>query len=132
MEKLLPGDLVMADRGFTIHESLVCKQAELAIPRGKEQLDPVDVEKTRGIANVRIQVVGKRCIEPDCRHPIKCGRTIGISKVTSLGSCPKTRQVADAMANTPQSLEFVCCCTGMLVMLLRFDPSKFSASSCIS
>ena len=59
MEKLLPGDLVMADRCFTIHESLVCKQAELAIPaftRGKEQLDPVDVEKTRGIANVRIHV----------------------------------------------------------------------------
>ena len=46
MEKLLPGDLVMADRGFTIHESLVCKQAELAIPaftRGKEQLDPVEL-----------------------------------------------------------------------------------------
>ena len=41
MEKLLPGDLVMADRGFTIHESLVFKQAELAIPaftRGKDQL----------------------------------------------------------------------------------------------
>ena len=59
MEKLLPGDLVMADRGFTIHEFLVCKQAELAIPaftRGKDQLDPVDVEKTRGIANVRIHV----------------------------------------------------------------------------
>ena len=59
MEKLLPGDLVMADRGFTIHESLVFKQAELAIPaftRGKDQLDPVDVEKTRGIANVRIHV----------------------------------------------------------------------------
>ena len=59
MEKLLPGDLVMADRGFTIHESLVFKQAELTIPaftRGKDQLDPVDVEKTRGIANVRIHV----------------------------------------------------------------------------
>ena len=59
MEELLPGDLVMADRGFTIHESLVCKQAELAIPaftRGKDQLDPVDVEKTRAIANVHIHV----------------------------------------------------------------------------
>ena len=59
MDKLLPGDLVMADRGFTIQESLMFKQAELAIPaftRGKDQLDPVDVEKTRGIANVRIHV----------------------------------------------------------------------------
>ena len=35
------------------------QRAELAIPaftRGKDQLDPVDVEKTRGIANVRIYV----------------------------------------------------------------------------
>ena len=53
MEKLLPGDLVMADRGFTSHESLVFKQTQLAIPAfpwGKDQ--QVDVEKTRGIANV--------------------------------------------------------------------------------
>ena len=57
--KLLPGDLVMADRGFTIQDSLICHGAELAIPaftRGKDQLDPVDVEGTRGIANVRIHV----------------------------------------------------------------------------
>ena len=35
------------------------QQAQLAIPaftKGKDQLDPVDVEKTRGIANVRIHV----------------------------------------------------------------------------
>lgn len=57
--KLLPGDLVLADRGFTIHESVIFQRAELAIPaftKGKDQLDPVDVEKTRGIANVRIHV----------------------------------------------------------------------------
>lgn len=57
--KLLPGDLVLADRGFTIHEGIIFKRAELAIPaftKGKDQLDPVDVEKTRGIANVRIHV----------------------------------------------------------------------------
>lgn len=59
MSKLLPGDLVMADRGFTIEESLMFQGAQLAIPaftRGKDQLDPLDVEKTRGIANVRIHV----------------------------------------------------------------------------
>ena len=59
LEKLLPGDLVLADRGFTIQESLMFKQAQLSIPaftRGKYQLDPVDVEKTRSIANVRIHV----------------------------------------------------------------------------
>lgn len=59
MNKLLPGDLVMADRGFTIHDIVALKRAELAIPaltKGKSQIDPVDVESTRGIANVRIRV----------------------------------------------------------------------------
>ena len=49
----------MADRGFTIQESLMSHQAQLAIPafpRGKDQLDPVDLERTRTIANVRIHV----------------------------------------------------------------------------
>ena len=32
LDKLLPGDLVLADRGFTIQESLMFKQAQLAIP----------------------------------------------------------------------------------------------------
>ena len=59
LKKLLPGDLVMADRGFTIQESLMFHRAELAIPafmKPKDQLDPVDVEGTHGIANVRIHV----------------------------------------------------------------------------
>ena len=59
LKNLRPGDLVMADRGFTIKENLLLHQAKLAIPaftNGKSQLDPVSVEKTRGIANVRIHV----------------------------------------------------------------------------
>ena len=59
LNNLKPGDLVMADRGFTISESVGLYQAKLAIPaftKGKDQLDPIDVEKTRGIANVRIHV----------------------------------------------------------------------------
>ena len=59
LENLLPGDMVMADRGFTICDSVGLKQAKLVIPaftKGKSQLDPVDVERTRGIANVRIHV----------------------------------------------------------------------------
>ena len=57
LDKLLPGDLVMADRGFTISDGVALKHAQLVIPaftKGKEQLDPIDVEKTRGIAHVRI------------------------------------------------------------------------------
>ena len=59
LEKLIPGDMVIADRGFTVTESVGLRQAKLVIPaftRGKAQLDPVDVEETRGIANVRIHV----------------------------------------------------------------------------
>lgn len=59
LEKLIPGDMVMADWGFTVTESIGLKNAKLVIPaftKGKSQLDPVDVEQTRGIANVRIHV----------------------------------------------------------------------------
>ena len=59
LDKLLPGYLVTADRGFTIHDGVALKHAQLVIPaftKGKEQLDPIDVEKTRGIAHVRIHV----------------------------------------------------------------------------
>ena len=47
----------MADRGFTIHDGVALKQAQLVIPaftKGKEQFNPIDVKKTRGIAHVRI------------------------------------------------------------------------------
>ena len=50
LNKLLPWGLVLADRGFTTVESVMFQQAQLAIPsftKGKDQLDPVDVEKTR-------------------------------------------------------------------------------------
>ena len=42
LDKLLLGDLVIADRGFTIHDGVALKHAQLAIPaftKGKEQQD---------------------------------------------------------------------------------------------
>ena len=59
LDQLLPGDAVMADRGFTISESVGLRHGKLIIPaftKGKDQLDPVDVEQSRGIASVRIHV----------------------------------------------------------------------------
>lgn len=50
LKNLLPGDLVMADRGFTISESVAMTHAKLVIlafTKGKKQLDPVDVEKNK-------------------------------------------------------------------------------------
>lgn len=56
---LLPGDVVLADRGFDIADSVGMMQARLHIPaftRGKSQLNSLEVEDTRTIANVRIHV----------------------------------------------------------------------------
>ena len=59
LRKLLPGDVVLADRGFDIAESVAMVQAQLHIPaftKGKQQLSAAEVESTRKIANVRIHV----------------------------------------------------------------------------
>jgi len=59
LRKLLPGDLVLADRGFDIAESVEMCCAQVNIPsftKGKAQLSAVDVETTRKIAHVRIHV----------------------------------------------------------------------------
>ncbi|CAC5396061.1 unnamed protein product [Mytilus coruscus] len=59
LSKLLPGDLVLADRGFDIEASVGSLMAEVKIPaftKGKNQLAPIDLETTRKIANVRIHV----------------------------------------------------------------------------
>lgn len=59
LNNLKPGDLVLADRGFNIKDSVALMCAEVKIPvfkKGKPQLCPVDVGTTRKIAHVRIQV----------------------------------------------------------------------------
>ena len=59
LDNLLPGDLILADRGFDIGDSVGMKQARLHLPaftKGKSQLSPLEIEETRTIANVRIHV----------------------------------------------------------------------------
>ena len=59
LKNLLPGDVVLADRGFDIAESVGFHCAELKIPaftRGKAQLSGIDVETRRRIVSVRIHV----------------------------------------------------------------------------
>lgn len=59
LNHILPGDIVLADRGFDIQASLGVLSAEAKIPaftKGKNQLSPVDIETTRKLANVRIHV----------------------------------------------------------------------------
>ena len=59
LKKLLPGDIVLADRGFDIAESVGIMQAKLHIPaftKGKSQLSALEIEDTRKIANVWIHI----------------------------------------------------------------------------
>ena len=59
LDKLLPGDVVLADRGFDISDSVGVHQAKLNIPtftKGKSQLSALEIEETRSIANVHIHV----------------------------------------------------------------------------
>lgn len=53
------GDVVMADRGFLVEDVIKEMGAEVQIPaftKGKQQLDPYELEGTRDTANVRIHV----------------------------------------------------------------------------
>ena len=59
LDKLEPGDCVLADRGFNIADSVASVFASIAIPaftKGKKQLSPHEIESTRKLANVRIHV----------------------------------------------------------------------------
>ncbi|XP_053176090.1 uncharacterized protein LOC128359792 [Scomber japonicus] len=59
LDKLLPGDLVLADQGFDIKESvgMVCAEVKTpAFTKGQRQLDAKDVEETRSLAHLRIHV----------------------------------------------------------------------------
>ena len=57
--KLQPQDVVLADRGFNVEDSIAYRGAALNIPaftRGQSQLAPKDVESKRKLAIVRIHV----------------------------------------------------------------------------
>jgi hypothetical protein len=59
LDKLENGDVVMVDKGFTISDEVTARDAKLVIPAFRKsgfQMDPIEVEKTRKIANVRIHV----------------------------------------------------------------------------
>ena len=58
LRNLLPGDLVLADRDFTIHDKVMFYYENLNIPvftKGKSQLDPVKIEKTLNLANINVR-----------------------------------------------------------------------------
>jgi hypothetical protein len=59
LDRVQPGDVVLADRGFFIEDELALRGASLAIPaftKGKSQLSQFEVEKSRQLARIRIHV----------------------------------------------------------------------------
>ena len=59
LEKLLPGDMILADRGFNIQEAAGLFCAEVKIPpftKGKKQLSKAEVDTACQLAQVRIHV----------------------------------------------------------------------------
>lgn len=59
LEKLLPGDQILADRGFNIQDSVGLFCAEIAIPpftKGKKQLSRLEIDTARKLSRVRIHV----------------------------------------------------------------------------
>ena len=59
LNELHPGDCVLADRGFAIHDELATRSAFLQIPkftRGKSQTSGKDVHQSGQLSNVRIHV----------------------------------------------------------------------------
>ena len=59
LSKLLPGDLILADRGFNIMELVDQYKAKVELPaftKGKSQLSAEEVKQSRELARVRIHV----------------------------------------------------------------------------
>ena len=59
LKYLLPGDVILADRGFNIHDSAGMFCAEVQLPsftKGKKQLSKAQVDMSRQLSQVRIHV----------------------------------------------------------------------------
>lgn len=66
LDKLNPGDVVLADRGFLIQEDFACKNVKVIMPaftKGKSQLERKSIETSRLYSRARIHVerVINRC-----------------------------------------------------------------------
>lgn len=101
LEYLLPGDEVMADRGFTIGEELCSRRVKLNIPafmKGRDQLSEEDTINTRRIAAERIHV--ERAI-----MRIKSYRLLNTKLgIKSLKNANRTLCVISALCNMKNAL----------------------------
>lgn len=121
LEKIIPGDVILVDRGFDINGSLGLHGAEIIVPaftKGKKQLSMIDVETTRNLAVVRIRV--ERAIGVARQKYTMLQSSVPVSLfqadvTTGLTTLDTMVHVACVLTNlsspiAPSSLEFVTCC----------------------
>ena len=56
LENLLPGDIILADRGFTVEDTVSLYCAVIPFTKGKKLLSRHEVDWSREISHVRIHV----------------------------------------------------------------------------
>ncbi|XP_060779462.1 uncharacterized protein LOC132887819 isoform X2 [Neoarius graeffei] len=84
LDELLPGDLILADRGFGGGDAVGLPSANLnisAFTRGTSQMSALDVEVTRALASARIHV--ERVIGMVCQKYTILSNTVPIPLVNS-------------------------------------------------
>ena len=93
LENLLPGDMILADRGFTIEQSVSMYCAKVVLPpftKGKPQLSKIEVDAARSLSQLRIHVervigmVKQKYTYLESTLPIKmimCGKIVKVSTI---------------------------------------------------
>ena len=125
--KLLPGDVVIANRGFTCDDYACMALAEIKIPpftKRKKQLEKVEVDWSRELSMVRIHVE----------------RVIGLlkQKYTLLQSVLPIRMIADKdndTATIDKIVSVLCfgifitiCCTTGLIIIFQYIVNSYTST----
>lgn len=111
----MPGDQILADRGFNLVDDFAAKcGAELIIPaftKGKKQLSAAEVERSRTISSVRIhieRVIGllkNRYAILKGVMPVRCIQNIKDEASSfDVSSCDKIVTVCSALVNLSESI----------------------------
>ena len=111
----MPGDQILADRGFTLQEDFALNSdSELIIPaftRGKSQLPAKEIESTRKIASVRIHIerviglIKNRYTILKGIMPIRMVKSIKDEQLEStLANCDKIVTICASLVNLGESI----------------------------
>lgn len=116
LDILAPNDLVLADKGFNMHDVFKIRGVNLEIPAfvtKQKQLHPLAVESTRKIANVRIHV--ERCIGLLRRKFLILHRIIPVSMLSKPTS---------SIDNVPFMDKIITVCSALCNLCPSIIPNK--------